>query len=47
MGEERAADVIYPDLSKAFDMVPHNNLVSKLERCGFDQWSVGWTRNWL
>jgi len=36
----KGTDVTYLDFCQAFDMVPHNILLSKLVRCGFDGWSL-------
>ncbi|GAB0209251.1 mitochondrial enolase superfamily member 1 [Grus japonensis] len=45
--EGRAVDVVYLDFSKAFDTVSHNILISKLRKCGLDEWTVRWVENWL
>jgi len=45
--EGRAVDVVYLYFSKAFDTVSHNILIGKLRKCGLEEWTVGWIKNWL
>ena len=40
-------DCIYMDYRKAFDTVPHNRLLGKLESYGFNDQLLGWIRSFL
>ena len=43
----RAVHVIYLDFSEAFDTVSHSILITKLWKCGIDEWTVRWVENWM
>jgi len=45
--KRRAKDMIYLDFCKAFDRVPQNIFLPKLEKYGFDGWIVQYLGNWL
>jgi len=45
--EGRAVDVVYFDISKAFESVSRNILIGRLRKSGLDEWSVRWIENWL
>jgi len=47
LDEGKAVDVIYLDLSKAFDTVPHRILLQKPAVHGLDGCTVCWIKNWL
>jgi len=38
--EGRAIDVLYPDFCEVFDMDPQLILTSKLEKYGFESWTI-------
>ncbi|KAK4805387.1 hypothetical protein QYF61_003960, partial [Mycteria americana] len=45
--EGKAVDVVYLDLSKAFDTVSHSILLEKLAAHGLDGCTLRWVKNWL
>ncbi|CAM5102818.1 unnamed protein product [Natator depressus] len=45
--EGKAVDVLFLDFSKAFDMVSHSILASKLKKYELDEWTIRWTESWL
>ncbi|CAM4643331.1 unnamed protein product [Lepidochelys kempii] len=42
-----SVDLLFLDFSKAFDMVSHSILASKLKKYGLDQWNIRWIESWL
>ncbi|KAJ7415165.1 RNA-directed DNA polymerase from mobile element jockey-like protein [Pitangus sulphuratus] len=45
--EGTAVDVVYFNFGKAFDTVSRNIPIDKLRKCGLDEWTVRWIKNWL
>ena len=45
--EKGTPDVIFLDISKAFDTVSHTNLLVKLRRVGIDGWVLSWIKSYL
>jgi len=39
--------VVYTDMSKAFDLLPHSVILFKLEKLGFQSWFVKWVDSYL
>ena len=40
-------DIVYLDLKKAFDKVPHRRLLAKVRVCGVAGQVANWIANWL
>lgn len=50
MDKDRVTGIIYLHFSKAFDTVPYNIHLSKVETDGYigcSGWTVMWIKNWL
>ncbi|CAM5086041.1 unnamed protein product [Natator depressus] len=45
--EGKAVDILFLDFSKAFDMVSHCILASKLKKYVLDEWTIRWIESWL
>ena len=45
--EGKAVDVVYLDVSKAFDTTSHSILLEKLAAHGLDRCTLRWVKNWL
>ena len=47
LDDNTPVDAIYLDFAKAFDSVPHERLIAKIEACGIKEPVSGWIRDFL
>ena len=47
MDNNKAVDLVYLDFQKAFDKVPHERLMLKVNAHGIHGDAARWIRNWL
>ena len=47
LDDGHSVDILYFDFAKAFDSVPHNRLISKLQGCGISGKLLAWVKNFL
>ena len=47
LDDDHSVDILHFDFAKAFDSVPHNRLISKLQGCGISGKLLAWVKNFL
>ena len=47
LNDKQQLDLLILDFSKAFDLVAHKRLLSKLQYCGIHDQTLTWIKNWL
>jgi hypothetical protein len=47
LNERKPVDLVFTDIEKAFDKMPHNRLYIKLDGYGFDEQTIEWCKSFL